>query len=430
MGVLQKIKPEDVRIGMFIHAFDGSWFDHPFWKKHFVVETDEQLLRIHNSAIAGIVIDQSRSRMAQPAVAPPVPVPGTDGTRDTLQPKRRAAPALPAFPAPARDALLQRPGYRAECRRARRLIDRSRDAVAAMFEDSRLGRAIAAKRMIPLARSVGQSLDRDEKALLNLVRLKEKDEYTYLHSVSVCALMMNFARHLGLDEAVVQDLGVAGLLHDVGKVAIADDILNKQGGLSESERSSVRSHPLAGHRLLEASDGVPEAALEVCLRPHEKMDGGGYPGGMRGEALSLFARMGAICDVYDAVTSSRPYKEPWAPCAALTEMRGWAGHFDAALLERFSDSLGIYPVGTLVRISTGELGIVMRSDGEALENVVVRVFFDCDLLAECEPFERAISPSAENPRIVGRDTPGFWRFSDWESRRMEIMSHDIPAGRA
>jgi len=423
--MLIRIKPEDVEIGMFVHAFDGSWFDHPFWTKHFHVETAEQLLRIRNSSIDGLVIDQSRSRTAPPEPVSRPAIADSALSRDAPRPARREPVTFATKAPPQRDEPRRKPGYQGECRRARQAIDRSHDAVVDMFENARLGRAVEARRMVPLARAIGNSIERDAKALINLVRLKEKDQYTYLHSVSVCALMMNLARHLGLEEPVVQDLGVAGLLHDVGKVAISEAILNKNGSLSEGEFLSVKEHPLAGRALLENSPGVPDAALEVCLRHHEKVDGRGYPGGLRGEALSLFARMGAICDVYDAVTSDRPYKSAWTPCDALTEMKSWTGHFDEALLDRFADSLGIYPVGTLVRLSTGELGLVMGSDGEAYEDVVVRVFFDCDTLAECAPFERAIAPSAENPRIVGRDSPTFWRFPDWEMMRLAVMAADL-----
>lgn len=413
---------------MFVHAFEGSWFDHPFWKKHFLVETPEQLLRIRNSAVAGLVIDRSRSRTAPKVEAPAPRFLPPEPQRDLVGRVPPSPNAWKPRQVAPRDALRRKPDYNAECKRARRVIGRSRDAVFNMFEAARLGRAIEARRMVPLARAIGDSITRDARALINLVRLKEKDEYTYLHSVSVGALMMNFGRHLGLDEAVVQDLGVAGLLHDVGKVAVSDTILNKTGRLSDHEMHSVRGHPLAGHNLLESSAGVPEAALEVCLRHHEKLDGRGYPGGLRGEAISLFARMGAICDVYDAVTSERPYKAAWTPCDALTEMEGWEGHFDAALLARFADSLGIFPVGTLVRLSTGELGIVMGSEGEAAENVAVRVFFDCDSLTEFEPFDRAIAPSADNPRIVGRDSPTFWRFTDWDALKLRVMAASVDAG--
>lgn len=425
--MLVRIKPEDVEIGMFVHAFEGSWFDHPFWRSNFRIETPDQLHRIRQSAIAGLVIDQSRGRAA------PVPRPVVED-RPTRRAAVRKASARPLFqppvpvaapPPPPRDALRLRRGYAVECRRARRIIDKSRQAVADMFDAARLGKAIEARRMVPLARAIGESITRDGHAMINLVRLKDKDEYSYLHSVAVCALMINFARHLELDEREVLDLGVAGLLHDVGKVAVSDEILNKNGSLSDIERRSVELHPAAGHQLLADSDNVPEAALEVCLHHHEKVDGAGYPHGLSGEALTLIARMGAICDVYDALTSNRPYKDAWTPCEALTEMQGWTGHFDARLLEQFGDALGLYPVGTLVRLSTGELGVVAGNDGEAAENVVVRVFFDCETLIECEPFDRVIGPAAENPRIVSRDSPTFWRFPDWDAMRYRILAAKV-----
>ncbi len=468
---------------MFIHAFDGSWFDHPFWRRHFRVETAEQLRRIRLADIDALVIDVDRSlvpvgeaavgtaergapppgrekaeansaTLREPLRKPAYPGESRGPERDGATPasgrpgprpspgycarlfegdKGRSRAAVPFGPPQpeARDVPRGRRGYAAECRRARRTIERTREGVADMFAAARLGRAVDTRRMARLSRAIAASIARDAKALINLVRLKEKDEYTYLHSVAVCALMTNFARHLGLEEDEVDDLGIAGLLHDVGKVAVADAVLNKPGRLSQAEMRSVRSHPVAGHALLAASPGVPDAALDLCLRHHEKVDGSGYPGRLAGEALSLAARMGAICDVYDAVTSNRPYKEAWSPCEALTAMQGWAGHFDPVLLDRFADSLGIFPVGTLVRLSTGELGLVAGSAGEGGEDVVVRAFFDCATLSEIAPVDHVIAPSAEHPRIVGRDSPTFWRFPDWEAMRMRVLTEpavgDAPA---
>lgn len=431
--MLVRIEAEDVEIGMFIHAFEGSWFDHPFWRSYFRVETHEQLRRIRNSGIDGLVIDAARGlapradRQADgnsPTPRSALPPASEKARGDAMS--FCAAPALAPSQPPPRDKPRRRRGHATECRRAKKMIERTREAVVDMFEAARLGRAVEVRRMVTLARSIGASIERDSKALINLVRLKDKDEYTYLHSVAVCALMINFARHLELDPQEVEDLGVAGLLHDVGKVAISDEILNKPGTLSKDEMRSVRSHPVAGHRLLASSHGAPDIALELCLRHHEKIDGTGYPDGLAGEALSLAARMGAICDVYDAVTSNRPYKDAWTPCEALTRMSQWAGHFDPALLDRFADSLGIFPAGTLVRLSTGELGIVMGSAEDAPENVVVRAFFDCETLAEITPVERVVAPAMDHPRIVARDSPTFWRFSDWDSLRFRIMG-DTPA---
>lgn len=429
--MLVRIQPEDVEIGMFIHAFEGSWFDHPFWRRYFRVETQEQLLRIRSSAIDALVIDDARGRAPSEKLhaietefeAPEERRPTPERPRETARPRPKTAPSLPPRrPSEQRDRPRRRSGYTAECRRAKQLIGQGREAVIDMFEGARLGRAVEVMRMVKLARTIGASIERDARALINLVRLKEKDQYTYLHSVAVCALMINFARHLGLDPQEVEEMGVAGLLHDVGKVAVADAILNKPGALSKSEMRSVRGHPLAGHRLLENSPGAPGLALELCLRHHEKIDGSGYPGGLKGDELSLAARMGAICDVYDAVTSNRPYKRAWTPCEALTEMRKWEGHFDPALLDRFADSLGIHAVGTLVRLSTGELGVVVGSAGEEGEEVVVRAFFDCEMLSEIEPVDRSIAPSAAHPRIIGRDSPRFWRFHDWDVLRVRILA--------
>ncbi|RYD43170.1 MAG: HD-GYP domain-containing protein, partial [Sphingomonadales bacterium] len=426
--MLVRMQPEDVEIGMFVHAFIGSWFDHPFWRSNFRIETSEQLEKIRNSGIDGLMIDANRGFAPEDKLASePEDNPRRNPTRSWVKPQADASTTPPrqtfAKPEPEdRAAPRPRRGYGAECRRAKRTIDRTREAVIDMFDGARLGRAVEVKRMVKLASAIGASIERDAKALINLVRLKEKDEYTYLHSVAVCALMINFARHLELDPQQVEELGVAGLLHDVGKVAVSDEILNKPGALSKHEMRSVRGHPVAGHRLLTSSTGAPELALELCLRHHEKVDGTGYPGGLKGDNLSLAARMGAICDVYDAVTSNRPYKDAWTPCEALTKMKTWAGHFDSALLDRFADSLGIYAAGTLVRLSTGELGVVVGSAGETSEDVIVRAFFDCEMLAEIEPVDRAVAPSADHPRIIGRDSPSFWRFHDWDVLRFRILA--------
>ncbi|QNO27469.1 HD-GYP domain-containing protein [Sphingopyxis sp. OPL5] len=421
--MLFRVNPGEVQIGMFIHAFEGRWIDHPFWRSRFLVETAEQLERIRASGVDALVIDRSRSRMA------------ADGTPDAALPERRVRdipllgperrsvwPAARAIAAASQHIRQTRPAsYAQERRRAERVIGKSKQAVVDMFESARLGRAVEVAKLAPLARSIGDSIERHSRALLGLVRLKQKDEYTYLHSVAVCALMINFARHLKLDEEEVQQLGVAGLLHDVGKVAISDAVLLKPGSLDARERAMVEHHPVAGHALLAQSADIPAAALEVALHHHEKIDGTGYPDRLGGDALSLHARMGAICDVYDAVTSDRPYKAAWTPCEALTAMRGWTGHFDPDLLDRFADSLGIWPVGTLVRVSDGHLGIVMGSGGASGEAMIVRIFFDCDTLTEVEPADRSFAPSGRAPHVVGRDSPGFWRFDEWDAVRHRVV---------
>ncbi|MDR6835007.1 MULTISPECIES: HD-GYP domain-containing protein [unclassified Sphingopyxis] len=425
--MLLHLKPEQVEIGMFVDAFDGRWIDHPFWRSRFLIETADQLARIRASGVNAVIVDRSRSRMATDAAADVI-LPD-----DRRQSARGLAPPCPGverrraniFAPPPGEHPVRPASYAQERRRAERLIAKSKQAVVDLFGAARMGRAVEARRMASLAEAVGKSITRQSRAMIDLVRLKQKDEYTYLHSVAVCALMINFARHLKLDEAEVQALGVAGLLHDVGKVAIADDVLFKPGKLTTCERSAVEVHPEAGHAFLMKSQDIPAAAFEVCLRHHEKMDGTGYPGGLSGEALSLYARMGAICDVYDAVTSDRPYKAAWTPCEALTAMQGWAGHFDPHLLDQFADSLGIFPTGTLVTLSSGMLAIVVGSAGAAGETIIVRVFFDCDLLAECAPSDLEIGPAPREPRIMGRASHKFWRFDDWPATAARVLAEPV-----
>ncbi len=424
--MLFRLKPGDVEIGMFVHAFEGRWIDHPFWRSQFLIETSDQLARIRQSGVEALIIDGGRG----------LAVPEADDGRAAIRPARAARASAPSRRTEWRAMRTiasvtqgvrakRRPSYAQELRRAERIIGTSREAVIDMFETARLGRAVEAKKLAPLVRSISDSIERHSRALLNLVRLKQKDEYTYLHSVAVCALMINFARHLDLGEAEVQDLGVAGLLHDVGKVAISDAVLLKPGKLDARERRMVEHHPVAGHALLAQSPDIPAAALEICLHHHEKIDGTGYPHRLEGEALSLHARMGAICDVYDAVTSDRPYKAAWTPCEALTAMGSWPGHFDRVLLDRFADSLGIWPAGTLVRVSDGHLGIVVGSGGMTGEELVVRIFFDCDALGEIPPFDRSFAPSGAGPHIVGRASPGFWRFDDWAAMRCRLLETPV-----
>ena len=164
-----------------------------------------------------------------------------------------------------------------------------------------------------------------------------------MHSVAVCALMVALARQLGHDDAACRDAGLAGLLHDLGKAAMPLDILNKPDKLSPAEFAIIRSHPVRGHEMLLESKGAPQAALDVCLHHHERVDGEGYPHRLSGERLSQLARMGAVCDVYDAITSNRPYKAGWDPSVSIARMASWKGQFDEAVFGAFVRSLGIYP---------------------------------------------------------------------------------------
>jgi HD-GYP domain-containing protein (c-di-GMP phosphodiesterase class II) len=244
------------------------------------------------------------------------------------------------------------------------------------------------------------------------MRLKTQDEYTYLHSVAVCTLMVALARTLQLPAAQVRAAGLAGMLHDMGKVRIPLTVLNKPGRLSDEEFALMRRHPQWGHELLVEGGGVPPLVLDVCLHHHEKIDGSGYPHGLPGASISLFAKMGAVCDVYDAITSARPYKGPWDPGEAVRQMAQWKGHFDPLIFQAFVKTVGIYPIGGLVRLQSGRLGVVLEQGLLSLLTPKVKVFYSTQTKARIPPQVVDLAEAGCQDKVVGVESPEAWKLEN------------------
>jgi putative nucleotidyltransferase with HDIG domain len=239
-----------------------------------------------------------------------------------------------------------------------------------------MGNALKVSEAEPLVDEISQSISRNPEAFLNLVRLKNVDDYTYMHSVAVCALMIALGKQLGLSGQSLKDAGMSGLLHDVGKMLIPGEVLNKPGKLTDEEFNIIKDHPRKGWEILNISKGANAVVLDVCLHHHERVDGKGYPEKISGDNLTLFARMGAVCDVYDALTSNRCYKNGWEPAETIRKMAEWKdGHFDERVFHSFVKTIGIYPSGTLVKLKSGRLGVVVEQTEKSLLTPVVKIFF-------------------------------------------------------
>jgi HD-GYP domain-containing protein (c-di-GMP phosphodiesterase class II) len=225
--------------------------------------------------------------------------------------------------------------------------------------------------------------------------------------------MVALGRTLGLAEAQCREAGLAGLLHDMGKALMPVEVLNKPGKLTDEEFTIMRTHPERGHALLVEGGGAGEVALDVCLHHHERIDGTGYPHRLAGDAISLVARMGAVCDVYDAITSNRPYKAGWDPAESIARMASWKGHFDPAVFQAFVKSLGIYPSGSLVRLASGRLAVVIEQNPAALTAPRVKVFFSTKSMLPI-PAE-VLDLACGGDRIAGRESRAAWNFPQIES---------------
>jgi HD-GYP domain-containing protein (c-di-GMP phosphodiesterase class II) len=207
------------------------------------------------------------------------------------------------------------------------------------------------------------SIVRNPDALTWMTQLKSKDAYTAEHSLNVCILTLTFARHLGMDEVTMKEIGLGGFMHDIGKLRVPLDILNKPGKLTEGEFELMKKHPTYGRDLLNRSGGVPSSTIDIAFSHHERAVGQGYPRGIQGEAISRFARIVAIVDVYDAISSDRIYHRGLSPQDSMKRLYEWRnGSLDGELVEQFIQALGVYPLGSVVELNSGELAIVLSTD--------------------------------------------------------------------
>ena len=391
--MLKKVAVNQLTVGMFVHGFDASWHKHPFWRSQFLIKDPSRLREVRTSGIPHCWIDVSKGldvsteKPQQPAAAAAVV-----DSEATPQPRSERVPLAD------------------ELERAARLRARSAQAMRRMFAEVRLGNAIEAGECVALVDDVVESINRNPDALLSLARLKNADEYTYLHSVAVCALMVALGRQLGLDDAQCREAGMAGMLHDLGKAAMPQDVLNKPGKLTAEEFAIIKQHPVRGYEMLLAGADVSEGVMDVCHHHHERVDGTGYPHGLTADGISLLARMGAVCDVYDAVTSDRPYKAGWDPAHALAQMATWKGHFDTTIFQSFVKSIGIYPTGSLVRMRSGRLAVVLDQNPSALTKPRVKLFFSTKAGLPLKPQILDLASPHAVDRIEAREPPENWNF--------------------
>jgi putative nucleotidyltransferase with HDIG domain len=351
--MIKQVRADQVRVGMYIHQLDRAWFDHSFFSNRFLVKDASIAARLAAEGIGHVFIDTEKGR--------------------DLEPESVAVPPLSPEPEQTQKSPAARVALGEERGRARAIFHEATGLVHTMMNDVRLGRRLDVAAAEPLADKMIASAIRNPHALSSVVRIKSKDEYTFMHSVGVAAIMVAFGRHLELPEADLQEIVRGALLHDLGKILVPDAILNKPGRLTDEEFAVMRSHAALGIEVLMETAGFSEKSMEAVAMHHERNDGSGYPRGLKGDQITLVGQMSALIDVYDALTSERVYKTAWEPSFTLKKMLEWSpAQFDTALVQRFIRFLGIYPVGSLVELESGRLAIVVEQTTDLLRpNVLV-----------------------------------------------------------
>jgi putative nucleotidyltransferase with HDIG domain len=397
--MLKRIKVEQLRPGMYLQEICGAWMDHPFWRNRFVIRDPEDIRLLRESPVTEVIIDISKGLDVEPE------------EDETTRPAQEQSPhpevknrqTAPSKPVPLEE----------EMARAAKLYEQSKGAMLSMFNEARMGKAISSEAANAMVDEISSSVSRNAGALISIARLKTADEYTYMHSVAVCALMVALARQLGMNEHDTREAGLGGLLHDLGKALMPMEVLNKPGKLTDEEFAIMRGHPEAGYKLLLEAKTAGEIPLDICLHHHEKTDGSGYPHRLKDAQISVFAKMGAVCDVYDAITSNRPYKAGWDPAESIRRMGEWCkGHFDERIFKAFVKSIGIYPIGSLVKLRSGRLGVVTDQTPKSLLTPKVKVFYSTksNLRIPLEVVD--LSRPGEQDKIVSIEDPAHWNFPD------------------
>ena len=358
--MLKKVDASQLKVGMFIHDLDCGWMAHPFVRSQFLLTCESQIRKIVEARIHGVVIDCSR---------------GLDVDAPTLAQAQAATEADVTALAQTLSSPVRVP-VAEELQRAANVRRQAVDLVRMVMQDARLGKAVELDQISPVVQNITESILRNAGALLGLLQIKNKDNYTFLHSVSVCALLVAFCRSRKMDEELIYQAGIGGLLHDTGKALVPDAILTKAGRLTDAEFEIIKRHPRDGHDILLRTPGIGAIPLDITLHHHERRDGSGYPDRQAEGVISELAQMAAIVDVYDAITSERCYHKGVPPAEALRKLYEWSKfHFDPALVQAFMRCLGIYPVGTLVLLESGRLGVVVEPHESSLLTPKVNVFF-------------------------------------------------------
>jgi len=398
--MIKKIRIEDLRLGMYIHDLNCGWMAHSFLWPRFLLRKESDLQKILESGAREIYINVDKGLDA----------PGAEQHEADQAIAKEMIKAIEDAPVPH-----GKTSHMDELTTARNIQSEANLVVKGLLSDIRLGKQIKVERVEPLVGQITDSILRNQGTLVSLCRIKERDNYTFQHSVSVATLMVSFCRYMEMDHTAIKEAGIGAILHDVGKMKVPDSVLNKPGKLTDDEFRVMKSHVTLGLDILKETPGISQVAIQIAGEHHERFGGSGYPRDIKGQEISLLGRMAAIVDVYDAITSNRVYHTGMEPPAALQKLFEWSKfHFDEELVQHFIQSIGIYPVGSLVRLESNRIAVVVQQGEAGLLFPVVRVVYDARRGMRIGPLDLDLADDAVQDSIIGPETPEQWGLNPFD----------------
>ena len=339
-----KVPVEDIQLGMYVAQLDRPWVDTPFMFQGFHVNSPREIQELQKYC-EYVYVDEEQSRV-------------------TVTPK-----SAPNFTASKRiDAgqtqLIEGPkdlgDFRQQLKAAIKVHENTKLFINQVMRDIRLGKNVDVKHAKQLVSQLAENVVSNPTALVWLTQLKNKDEYTSLHSLNVCVLSLFFGRSMNFTQDQLHTLGLGALLHDVGKLRVPSEVLNKPGRLTTDEFAVMKKHTVFGYDLMKNQGELSKDALDIIIQHHERLNGSGYPHNLEHGQINQLAKLVSIVDVYDAITSNRVYHKETTPFNALNDIyKNREKEFDTRMVEQFIKCLGIYPIGSLVELNTGQVGIVI-----------------------------------------------------------------------
>lgn len=358
-----KVDVSQLKNGMYVSELDRPWTETSFLLQGVLIQNAEDISQFQ-SACEFVYIDTEKSSESIQANLKSI------SSGAVLQQENTHSVAHES-----KAADLEQSNFQKELKIGRKIHKRARGFIDKALEDVRLGQSVNTEDAKELVTEIAKSITRSPHAMVWLTNLKERDEYTSIHCMNVCIMAVSFGRSLGLEKSELEVLGLGGLLHDLGKILVPLEILNKPGKLTPEEFEVIKTHPVEGHRILKEQGDVPDVVLDIVMHHHERRNGKGYPSQLDGDQINNFTRIVAIVDVYDAITSDRCYHDAITPYDALRNMYEWVNEdFDKEIIENFIQCLGIYPIGSVVELNLGHVGIVVSaSEKSKLRPIVLLI---------------------------------------------------------